>query len=141
MIDTSEKRCVLTQKISNILSEVYKVSPWSPSYIAADLSNDHSQYFFAEENEKIIGFLAISSFMDELEITNLAVLPTCQGKGVASRLLTELSVFSGLLFLEVRESNLAAQHLYEKFGFAVYHSRKNYYENPRENALLMRKEQ
>lgn len=144
---THEERCadkslsVLTEMILAILLENYEETPWSARYIVADLANVHSHYFLAELNEKVIGFLAISSFMDEIEITNIAVLPEFQGHGVASQLLTELSVFTGTIFLEVRESNHVAQKLYEKFEFKTYHIRKNYYDKPRENALLMKKEQ
>ena len=79
--------------------------------------------------------------MYELEIKNIAIHPDFQGQGLASFLLTEVSTFSGTLFLEVRKSNLAAQKCYEKFGFKIYHTRKNYYDKPLEDALLMRKEQ
>ena len=68
--------------------------------------------------------------MDELEVTNIAIHPDFQGQGLAKLLLTEL--------LSV---NFAAQKCYEKFGFEIYHTRKNYYDKPLEDALLMRKEQ
>lgn len=131
----------LSKQIFELLTVVYGQSPWSEAYILADLRQQHSDYFVLEEGDKLLGFLAISTLMDELEVTNLAVHPDVQGQGFATNLLTELENFTGSLFLEVRASNLPAQKCYEKFGFVIYHRRKNYYEKPVEDALLMRKEQ
>ena len=130
----------LSARIFEFLTAVYGISPWPVPYLLADLGRSGATYFLAESADKIIGLLAISTVMDEIEITNIAILPDFQGQGIASRLLTELSAFEGVIFLEVRASNIAAQKLYAKFGFETYHTRKNYYENPREDALLMRKE-
>ena len=131
----------LSAQIYELLSLAYEESPWTRAYILADINNENSDYFFLEEEGQIVGLLAISTIMDELEITNIAIHPDFQGQGLASFLLTEVSTFSGTLFLEVRKSNLTAQKCYEKFGFKIYHTRKNYYDKPIEDALLMRKEQ
>lgn len=131
----------LSVNIYELLSVAYGQSPWSQVYISSDLVNENSEYFLLEEDEQLIGLLAISIMMAELEVTNIAIHPDFQGQGLAKLLLTELSGFTGTLFLEVRQSNFAAQKCYEKFGFEIYHTRKNYYDKPLEDALLMRKEQ
>lgn len=129
------------QQILNILEAVYDISPWSIKFIEKDLLTESSQYFLVEEDKQLIGFLAVQEMMSEIEITNLAVHPEFQGQKIATQLLEKLSDFSGTLFLEVRESNQPAIQLYEKFGFEVYHQRKNYYSQPKEDAILMRKMQ
>ena len=134
-----------------ILSKVYGLSPWSLGFIMEDLAQENSQYYLAEEGEQIVGFLATIEVMNEIEITNIAVLPAFQGQKVATKLLRSLPVnwqenstavstdeAVTQVFLEVRASNAPAQALYRKFGFEVYRCRKNYYSNPREDALLMR---
>jgi ribosomal-protein-alanine N-acetyltransferase len=106
------------------------------------------EYFLAEDenldeknNEnRLIGFLAVQSVMDEMEICNIAVCPDFQGQGVGSLLLENISDFAGRVFLEVRASNLSAQSLYKKQGFVQYHTRKKYYAHPTEDAILMKRE-
>jgi ribosomal-protein-alanine N-acetyltransferase len=128
--------------IYDILYAVYGVaSPWSFEQVFADMLLDTSHYYFAFDDEgALVGFLATSQVMDELEINNIAVLPHFQGQGSAKALLAKVMRFDGTLLLEVRESNAGARHLYEKLGFEVYHRRKDYYRNPMEDALLMRKD-
>jgi len=99
-----------------------------------------TDYYLAFDHQRLVGFLAVSHVMDQMEVTNIAVLPDYQGKGVATSLLSKILNFSGTIFLEVRESNKVAQGLYDKLGFEPYHRRKNYYHNPSEDAILMRKE-
>ena len=131
----------LSVLLFELLEATYVQSPWSEKYLMTDLEATTSHYLLAFERGRLIGMLAFSRLMVELEITNLAVHPEFQGQGIATKLLTELSAFPGQLFLEVRASNHAARRCYEKFGFKIYHTRKNYYDKPLEDALLMRKEQ
>ena len=83
--------------------------------------------------------------LDEADITNVAVRPMYRRQGIAARLVSlmleqmaEKGVVSVLL--EVRESNLPAQNCYAQAGFTVVGRRKNYYELPKEDALLMGRE-
>ena len=91
---------------------------------------------------EIVGFLATYRIDRESELWNIAVEPRHRRKGVARALLREacrrLSE-SGVhrLFLEVRESNLPAVELYRAFGFALLGRRKDYYLNPKEDALVL----
>ena len=76
---------------------------------------------------------------------NIAVHPDCRRKGVASALITELicrlkGQGSHILRLEARESNAPAIALYKAMGFIQLGLRKNYYRNPKENALILGKE-
>lgn len=123
--------------IFSILTAVYGVSPWTERQIVTDLSRDDTIYHFVYEGQEMIGFLALQDLSGELEITNIAVLPTHQGKGYASILMEQLVEQSQPLFLEVRASNTVAQGLYRKYGFDVVGQRKNYYHAPVEDAVLM----
>ncbi len=117
--------------------------PWSEQSIL-DAVNNNTVFFIAQENEKIIGYAGLQIILDEGYITNVAVTSTSRRKGVARALMEkvlELGEEKDLAFitLEVRESNLAAQSLYEKLGFKKEGQRKNFYQNPKENALIMTK--
>ncbi len=89
---------------------------------------------------KIAGFLVSRPVADkEREILNIAVHPDFRRLHVATELLqTELSRHPGVHFLEVRESNTAARHLYEGLGFQAVGERPEYYDNPIETGIVMR---
>ncbi|MGT2926119.1 ribosomal protein S18-alanine N-acetyltransferase [Streptococcus cuniculipharyngis] len=128
------------QGIYAILRDVYEQSPWSLAQIEADVTQGNTTYFFAEQAGDLVGFLALQDLMGELELTNLAVKRAYQGRGIAKRLLQSLSEEQSSIFLEVRQSNVAAQYLYQTFGFEPIGQRKNYYHNPVEDALIMKRE-
>lgn len=123
-----------------ILSDVYEVSPWTKKQILADMQQDSVDYFFVEKDKEMVGFLAIQQLVGELEITNIAVKKAYQGCGLGSQLLTNLDQIDFSIFLEVRASNTSAQALYQKFGFKVIGERKQYYHNPIEDAIIMKRE-
>lgn len=133
----------LTQKVAavyDILSDVYDVSPWTEEQILSDMQQDSVDYFFVEEDKEIIGFLAIQQLVGELEITNIAIKKAYQGRGLGSQLLANLDQIDFPIFLEVRASNTPAQALYQKFGFEVIGKRKQYYHEPIEDAIIMKRE-
>ena len=105
----------------------------------------HGVYFFiAQQNGSVLGYLGISVILDEGYITNIAVFPEFRKKGIASKLLEFLFDFAkqkelSFVSLEVRESNMPAISLYKKFGFENEGFRKNFYTNPKENAIIMTK--
>ncbi len=119
-------------KNGNIFSSVY------------DEAATHMRYFvFRDECEAIVGYLLLSLAADEAEIVTVAVRPSLRRRGIAATLLKEaLSCArdngASHCYLEVRESNLAAQRLYEKMGFVVVGRRKMYYSAPEEDALVMK---
>lgn len=128
-------------RVQAILDDVYDSAPWTLEQTLSDMNREDSNYYLAfEANGTVIGFLATSVIMDEVEITNLAVSKVYQHQGVASLLLKELLNQEGKFFLEVRKSNQKARQLYEKYDFETYFIRKNYYQNPEEDAFLMKRE-
>ena len=99
----------------------------------------------AVEDGKVAGYVGSQTVMDESDMMNVAVHPDYRRKGIAEKLVTELVEAlkkrdSRCLTLEVRASNEPARALYEKLGFVQVGLRKNYYRNPREDALILRKE-
>ena len=117
--------------------------PWSKSlFEAAVLSTKYCTV--VELDGVIVGYGIISFVVGEAELLNLCVDPDFQGKGIANELLTHLLDYAANLdnhemFLEVRVSNAAAIHLYEKIGFNEIGRRKNYYPivGGKEDAILM----
>ena len=124
------------QLIYQILSDVYDKSPWTIEQVVADLALDTTEYFYVYDQEEVVGFLALQNLVGELEVTNIAVLKAYQGRGYASQLMKHLEERSEPIFLEVR-----AQALYRKFGFESLGIRKNYYHEPQEDAVIMRREE
>ncbi|WP_270274781.1 ribosomal protein S18-alanine N-acetyltransferase [Streptococcus infantarius] len=126
--------------VYEILSDVYPVSPWSEKQILSDMQQYNVDYFFVKKDEKIVGFLAISQLAGELEITNIAIKKAYQGHGLGSQLLANLDHVDFPIFLEVRASNTPAQALYKKCGFGIIGKRKQYYHEPVEDAIIMKRE-
>ena len=96
------------------------------------------------EEERLLGYVWCRFVLDEGEIGNVATAPEERRRGVAAALLSALFAEAerrdaAQLGLEVRESNRAALSLYEKTGFLTVGKRKNYYEQPVEDAILMTK--
>jgi ribosomal-protein-alanine N-acetyltransferase len=117
-------------------------NPWTREYYAAELENDRSHSFVAVAPVgAIVGYLLFWRLGSELELHKIAVAPAQQRQGHGARL---MEFFIGLgrglgcerAVLEVRAGNAAAIGLYEKFGFRRVGRRKDYYERPREDALV-----
>ena len=128
------------EELLDLLSDVYGLSPWNLEQIEADLKQVNTEYFYLYEAQALIGFLAIQDLAGELEITQLAVKKAYQGQGLANQLMGFLADRPERIFLEVRASNQVARALYEKHGFLPVGQRKNYYQNPVEDAILMARE-
>ncbi len=114
-----------------------------PHWKAGDFKEDECQV--AEAGDSLAGFLVSretfpgnASSPPEREILNLAVRKSFRRVGIASALLQQELARKAIFFLEVRESNLAAQALYRRFGFAEVSRRKGYYQSPIETAIVMR---
>ena len=97
-------------------------------------------FLVAVVGERVAGFLVSRDVAgDEKEILNLAVAPEFRRQGVAKALLFScLEGFSGVVILEVRESNLAARSFYQELGFQELGRRPNYYSSPDETAIVMK---
>ena len=128
------------EEILALLSDVYGLSPWNLEQIEADMKQANTEYFYLYDDQALIGFLALQDLAGELEITQLAVKKAYQGQGLANQLMEFLSDRPERIFLEVRASNQVARALYEKHGFLPVGQRKNYYQNPVEDAILMARE-
>ena len=119
--------------------------PWSERSVASELTNPLSLWLVAEENGEVAGYIGSQTVCGETDMMNVAVHPDHRRKGIAEGLINELvarlkSMESKSLTLEVRASNLPAISLYEKLCFGEVGRRKNYYRNPKEDALILRKE-
>ena len=119
--------------------------PWSEKSIAGELSNDLSLWLVAVENGTVAGYVGSQTVLGETDMMNVAVHPDFRRRGIAEALVTGLAAElrkngSYCLSLEVRDSNTPAKNLYEKLGFQQVGRRPNYYRNPREDALILRKE-
>ena len=114
-----------------------------PNWKAPEFFKHHT--IVAEVAGQIAGFLVSrqcfagdASSPPEREILNLAVLPMFRRLGIGSALLSEELQKVADFFLEVRESNLAAQALYRRFGFREVGRRRAYYQFPTETAIVMK---
>ena len=135
---------------SGYLDDVYILEtecfshPWSKQSLEEELNNETSLFLVAKEENEVIGYIGMSIVIDEGYIFNVAVRESYRNKGVATALINELVTYGkknnfSFITLEVRESNLPAISLYSKFGFIKAGERKDYYSNPKENAILLTK--
>lgn len=135
---------------SGQLDDVYIIEtecfshPWSKQSLEEELNNETSLFLVAKEENEVIGYIGMSIVIDEGYIFNVAVREKYRNKGVATALINELVTYGkknnfSFISLEVRESNLPAISLYSKFGFIKAGERKDYYSNPKENAILLTK--
>ena len=119
--------------------------PWSENSIASELNNPLSLWLVAQDGQQVAGYVGSQSVMGEADMMNIAVSSGYRRMGIAQELverlvaaLREQDVHS--LTLEVRASNEPAKALYSKLGFRQVGCRPNYYRNPKEDALILRKE-
>lgn len=130
------------------IAELEKIcfsDPWSETSIASELNNKLSLWMVAIDDEKVIGYVGSQTVLGETDMMNIAVHPDYRKQGIGTALIVELIGELELrgshsLMLEVRASNTPAISVYEKLGFIEVGRRKNYYRNPKEDALIMRKE-
>ena len=119
--------------------------PWSEKSIAAEVNNPLSYWLVAEDAGEVCGYVGSQSVLDAADMMNLAVAPGHRRKGVGEALVDALTQHLCqnnviALLLEVRVSNAPAIALYQKMGFEQVGCRPKYYRNPREDALILRKE-
>lgn len=120
--------------------------PWSRQMLADELDNQCAAFLTALEpdTDRVIGYAGLLVAADEGYITNVAVEPSRRRQGVAAQLLQVFDSFAranklAFLTLEVRPSNEAAIALYRSFGFEEVGRRRNYYDLPKEDALILTK--
>ena len=121
-----------------VMEDVYGHSPWKLEQIQADIEQASSTYFIALDEGQVLGFVAIQETLYEAEVLQIAVKRAFQGRGLAQQLLAQLPDQKEI-FLEVRVSNQPAQGLYKKMHFEEIARRKNYYHDPIEDAVIMKR--
>lgn len=115
---------------------------WSEQAVRETFSQNQAVILGAWTEEELVGYLIFYYVLDEGEIARVAVDASCRRQGAAGKLMEELRSFCRekqivRIMLDVRESNVPARAFYEKCGFTEDGVRKNYYEAPVENAVLM----
>lgn len=119
--------------------------PWKEKDFSESLSDPARAFFGCTEGERLLGYCGLQWSGEQGDILTIGVEPACRRKGAGAALMEEAIKECrkrGVkeLFLEVRESNLAARGLYEKCGFTLLYARKNYYSDPKEDGLIYRLE-
>lgn len=124
------------------LEQVCFSKPWSRAMLEEELYNPNVSLVVAEgEDGTVLGYGEIGVVLDEGCLEKIAVAPAWRRQGVAEAILSAFLRFGqvhlAFLTLEVRASNTPAIALYEKLGFERVGCRKNYYQEPKEDALLL----
>ena len=136
----------LSEKDAAAAAEIEKLCfshPWSETTMASEMKNQFSDFFGAYSDGKLAGYIGGRTIAGETEIFNVGVAPEFRrcgiGKSLVERFISAAKEKeTDVIYLEVRTSNLGAINLYEKAGFVFCGIRKDYYDDPKENAILMR---
>ncbi len=116
--------------------------PWSKDAFYGELDNSLATYVIAVEGKTVLGFAGVHIIAGEGYITNIAVIESARRRGTGKAMLERIIDICrekkcAFLTLEVRVSNTAARSLYEKLGFETLGIRKDFYEKPTEDAVIM----
>ena len=134
----------LSQEYIKDVADIEKAcfsKPWNEISIAAELKNEFSRFYVAVEDGKAVGFVGLYALSGEADIVRVGVLPQYRNRGIARAVLKKsLENVDGDVFLDVRESNAPAISLYRSLGFYDTGVRKNYYSEPEEDAVLMKRD-
>jgi ribosomal-protein-alanine N-acetyltransferase len=119
--------------------------PWSEATFRGLLRRTDADLLIAEQRGDIAGYAAFWAVLDQGELGNVSVAPGWRRRGIGQRLVKAVltrAADRGVreVFLEVRVSNVGAQKLYHRYGFEEVGRRRNYYLEPVEDALVMRRE-
>lgn len=118
--------------------------PWTKEQLKGQLPDSCHVFIAAESGEAVLGYVGMMYIIDEGYISNVAIAPEYRRQGIADALIDELmgraaALNLAFVTLEARQSNSPAIALYKKHGFVPVGVRKNYYELPKEDAVLMTK--
>lgn len=127
--------------VLEISKESFPIS-WSRNSFINEIKNPLAHYLVAIFDTKVVGFVGVWIVVGEANITNIAVSNSFRGKGIGNLLMENIinlckENHTKDMNLEVRASNITAQNLYEKFGFVKETVRKKYYEDNKEDAIIM----
>jgi len=133
------------ERVLEIANESDAAAQWPRKEYERTFAADHGRYRLVLViclGERVEGFIIARQAGDEWEIENLAVGKNMQRRGLGRALLREFlgraQQRAAAVFLEVRESNVAARKLYEAMGFAQTGRRKSYYREPEEDAIVLK---
>ena len=117
--------------------------PWSRASFRSMLDQAPVWFVVAESGERVVGYVVAWFIGGDGEIGNVAVDEAYRGQGIGGMLLDAVLAEARrreveAVYLEVRESNLAARRMYERYGFARVGRRRRYYRRPEEDALILR---
>lgn len=121
-------------------------TPWTPRAFNAELrDNAYAHYIVARLDGRVVGYAGMWVLLDEAHVTNIAVREDFRRRGIGDLLLSELERRAAArgaarMTLEVRPSNVVAQHLYRKHGFYACGRRRGYYQDTGEDAIIMWKD-
>lgn len=129
------------EKLAVIEKECFS-TPWSENALREELGNSFARFLVAVCDGEVSGYIGAHNILGEVYITNVAVSQKHRRKGMGEKLINSLislceSENAEFITLEVRESNKPAINLYKKMNFKDVGKRKNFYENPKEDAILM----
>lgn len=138
---------LIRESLYTDLNSIYEISKtsftdsWNLKSYKENFKSQSSKYFSLFLKNELIGFLSTILVENEVNITNIAINENFRGKGLGKIFLGHvLNELKGCeFFLEVRESNKKAIALYKSFDFVEISKRINYYRNPFENAIIMKK--
>lgn len=130
-------------QVVDIEQKLFSV-PWTKEGFLTYLMKKDTMFFVVEEKKRILGYCSMMTVLDEGDILNVAVRSDRQKEGIGQFLvdsMLRMAEMQGirLVHLEVRQGNGTARRLYQRLGFKEDGLRRDYYENPVENAVLMTK--
>ncbi|MBR4657640.1 MAG: ribosomal protein S18-alanine N-acetyltransferase [Clostridia bacterium] len=124
------------------IEKICFITPWSYNSLLGELSNDVAYYVVAVDGDEVCGYAGMWVMFDEAHMTNIAVDPEHRKQGIARKMIlhlmkTAMDKGAERMTLEVRENNHNAQRLYASLDFAYAGTRKHYYSDTGENALIL----
>ena len=131
--------------VAAIEKECFGRDAWSERSVAGELTNALALWLVAVEGDTVAGYVGSQTVCNETDMMNVAVTADFRRRGIGEKLVNALveelkAMDSRCLTLEVRASNTPAQAMYEKLGFTEIGRRPRYYQNPKEDALILRKD-
>lgn len=126
--------------VSKLEEEAFSM-PWSADSFLEMISKEDARYYVAERDGRILGGCGVLMIAGEGNITNVVIAPEARNQGIGTAMLRHLMAEGDLegltaYTLEVRVSNAAAIHVYEKLGFESAGIRPGFYEKPAEDAII-----
>ncbi len=128
-------------EISRLEREAFSM-PWSEEDFEGMIRSENARYYVAEKDGAVLGGCGLYIVLEEASITNVVIRREARNQGVGTELMRHMMEMCGrdgvkAFTLEVRVSNKAAIHMYEKVGFVSEGIRPGFYEKPAEDAMIM----